>query len=169
MNRQSDNYLQKRSRTLFPCWIEGYRQTKTKMFWYNLKYWNVYIFLEKIKYPHMNKCVTCSFGIRSTPKVPPNMDRHLYLVTLRDGTHFSEMHLQATSKNHMRRMNKGPGPLAGESGFLWVFPAIWSRGFQLSSLNTSIFYDQVPVAYPWKSSNGVLFPILKRKITTTTT
>lgn len=35
-------------------------------------------------------------------QVPPNMDRHLCFVTLRDGTYFHEMHLQATSKNHMR-------------------------------------------------------------------
>lgn len=109
MNRQSDSHLQKRSRTLFPWWIEGFRQTTTKMFSYKvLKYLHFSGENKVSSYEHM-----CDMFIwdKINSQVPPNMDRHLCFATLRDGTYFHEMHFQATSKNHMR-MNKGPGPLA---------------------------------------------------------
>lgn len=79
----------------------------------------------------MNKCITWSLGLRSTPKVPPNMDRHLCLVTLRDGTHFSEMHLFASNIQEPHEENTGPLGLSEALRISRGFPAIWSRGFQL--------------------------------------
>ena len=44
-------------------------------------------------------------------KVPSKMDKHLYLVTLTDATHFSETYLQTISKMCIPRMNKSPPSL----------------------------------------------------------